>query len=81
MTPRTDIRDRIDAALEKMAWREMEVRAIYLTEADRAGLIHSEVTQHIHRDEQNVFCRALLYNLGERASRIILASATARLAA
>lgn len=30
---------------------------------DRAGLIHSEVTRHIHRDEQNVFRRALLYNL------------------
>ncbi|MES2902872.1 MAG: hypothetical protein V4696_01680 [Pseudomonadota bacterium] len=28
------IRDRIDAALEKMAWQRMEVRAIYLTEAD-----------------------------------------------
>lgn len=44
----------------------------YRSEEDRAGLIHSEVTQHIHRDEQNVFRRALLYNLGERASQTIV---------
>lgn len=44
----------------------------YCTEEDRAGLIHSEVTQHIHRDEQNVFRRALLYNLGEGASQTIV---------
>ena len=43
----------------------------YQSEDDRAGLINSEVTQHIHRDEQNVFRRALLYNLGERAFRLI----------
>lgn len=43
----------------------------YRSEADRAGLIHSEVTQHIHRDEQNVFRRALLYNLGEGALQTI----------
>lgn len=43
----------------------------YLSEADRAGLIHSEVTQHIHRDEQNVFRRALLYNLGEGAGSVL----------
>lgn len=30
---------------------------------DRAGLIDSDVTRFIHRDEQNVFRRALLYNL------------------
>jgi EthD domain len=36
----------------------------YSNEADRQGLIESEITQHIHRDEQNVFRRALLYNLG-----------------
>lgn len=30
---------------------------------DRDGLINSEITKHIHRDEQNVFRRALLYNL------------------
>lgn len=44
----------------------------YRTKEDRAGLIHSEVTQHIHRDEQNVFRRALLYNLGEGASQTIV---------
>ncbi len=49
----------------------------YLTEDDRAGLIHSEVTQHIHRDEQNVFRRALLYNLGEGAARKIYGDADA----
>lgn len=49
----------------------------YLSEDDRAGLIHSEVTQHIHRDEQNVFRRALLYNLGEGASHQISGSADA----
>jgi len=43
----------------------------YRSEDDRAGLINSEVTQHIHRDEQNVFRRALLYNLGEGAARTI----------
>jgi len=44
----------------------------YRSEEDRAGLIHSEVTRHIHRDEQNVFRRALLYNLGEAASQTII---------
>lgn len=46
----------------------------YRSEDDRAGLIHSEVTQHIHRDEQNVFRRALLYNLGQGASRVLKGS-------
>ena len=46
----------------------------YRSEADRAGLIHSEVTQHIHRDEQNVFARALLYNLGEGAAHVLRGS-------
>src|SRR3546814_20133346 len=46
----------------------------YRTEEDRAGLIHSEVTPHIHRDEQNVFRRTLLYNLGEGASQTIVKS-------
>ncbi len=32
------IRDRIDAALEKMRWQGMEVRSINLTEKDRAEL-------------------------------------------
>lgn len=49
----------------------------YQTDDDRAGLIHSEVTQHIHRDEQNVFRRALLYNLGEGAVRKIYGDADA----
>lgn len=49
----------------------------YRCEDDRAGLIHSEVTQHIHRDEQNVFRRALLYNLADGASRYISGSADA----
>ncbi|ALR19444.1 EthD domain-containing protein [Sphingobium baderi] len=37
---------------------------------DRDGLIHSDVTKHIHRDEQNVFRRALLYNLEADATSI-----------
>lgn len=43
----------------------------YACEADRAGLIESAITQHIHRDEQNVFRRALLYNLPEGASQAL----------
>ena len=50
---------------------------IYRSADDRAGLIHSEVTQHIHRDEQNVFRRALLYNLDEGASRTLVGDETA----
>ncbi len=38
-------------------------------EADRQGLATSEITKHIHRDEQNVFRRALLYNLDGAACR------------
>lgn len=49
----------------------------YRSADDRAGLIHSEVTQHIHRDEQNVFRRALLYNLEEGASRTLIGDDTA----
>ncbi len=37
---------------------------------DRDGLIHSDMTQYIHRDEQNVFRRALLYNLDADATTI-----------
>ncbi|WP_439485915.1 EthD domain-containing protein [Blastomonas fulva] len=33
------------------------------SEDDRLGLATSEITRHIHRDEQNVFRRAMLYNL------------------
>ena len=49
----------------------------YRSEDDRAGLIHSEVTPHIHRDEQNVFRRAFLYNLGEGAARHVAGSTDA----
>lgn len=45
----------------------------YASECDRDGLIHSAVTPHIHRDEQNVFRRALLYNLAEGESRTVTA--------
>ena len=44
----------------------------YTSEANRQGLIESEITPHIHRDEQNVFRRALLYNLGEGARRDLI---------
>lgn len=37
----------------------------FAREADRVGLASSNVTRHIHRDEQNVFRRALLYNLDD----------------
>jgi hypothetical protein len=37
----------------------------YATEVDREGLATSEIAAHIQRDEQNVFDRALLYNLDE----------------
>lgn len=39
----------------------------FKNEADRAGLVESKVTSFIHRDEQNVFRRALLYNLPKSA--------------
>ena len=41
----------------------------YASEEDRQGLANSAVTPHIHRDEQNVFRRALLYNLDAAALR------------
>lgn len=41
----------------------------YSSEANRQGLLESDITPHIHRDEQNVFRRALLYNLGEGERR------------
>src|SRR3546814_13642223 len=44
----------------------------YRTEEDPAGLIHSEVPPHIHRDEQNVFRLSLLYTLGAGASQTIV---------
>jgi uncharacterized protein (TIGR02118 family) len=45
----------------------------YTSEANRQGLIESDITPHIHRDEQNVFRRALLYNLGEGERRDLIA--------
>lgn len=41
----------------------------YTSEANRQGLIESDITPHIQPDEQNVFRRALLYNLGEGERR------------
>ncbi len=38
MSERGDIRDRIDAALEKCAWQKLQVRSINLTEQDRKAL-------------------------------------------
>jgi len=49
----------------------------YASEADRKGLIKSPITAHMHRDEQNVFRRALLYNLGEGKSRPVITSSDA----
>jgi hypothetical protein len=40
----------------------------FANESDRQGLLTSEVTKHIHRDEQNVFRGALLYSLPPGAS-------------
>jgi hypothetical protein len=44
----------------------------FASEDDRGGLATSEVTRHIHRDEQNVFRRALLYNLDAEASVLLI---------
>jgi hypothetical protein len=41
----------------------------FASDANRAGLIHSAITAHIHRDEQNVFRRALLFNLDAGSDR------------
>jgi hypothetical protein len=38
---------------------------------DVTGLLTSTVTKHIHRDEQNVFRRALLYSLAPGADRVL----------
>lgn len=43
----------------------------FLSEADRQGLISSQVTQMILRDEPKVFSRTLLYNLAAGASRTL----------
>lgn len=52
---------------QRITGRNFEGVAIvaFASEADRAGLGNSAVTRHIHRDEQNVFRRALLYNLAD----------------
>ncbi len=46
----------------------------YRNAKDRNGLIHSSITPHIHRDEQNVFRRALLYNLDAGAMQEVIPS-------
>jgi len=40
---------------------------------DRAGLANSDISQYIQRDEQNVFRRALLYNLEAGANQTLRA--------
>jgi len=39
----------------------------FFDEKDRHALVTSQITKYIHRDEQNVFRRALLYNLAPGA--------------
>lgn len=48
----------------------------FANEADREGLVRGAVVPHIHRDEQNLFRRALLYNLEAGAVREIARTAT-----
>jgi hypothetical protein len=43
---------------------------------DTAGLMTSDVTKHIHRDEQNVFRSALLFTLAPGADRILCDDST-----
>lgn len=57
VTPLTDIGSTIVEPFEGFAV------VTFAASGDRDGLIYSDVTKHIHRDEQNVFRRALLYNL------------------
>jgi EthD domain len=68
VTPLTDVGSVAPEPFEGIAL------VTYACEADRNGLIHSAVTPHIHRDEQNVFRRALLYNLGKGESRTVVAA-------
>lgn len=42
----------------------------FKNEGERQGLVTSTMTSHIHRDEHNVFRRALLYNLTPGATQI-----------
>ncbi|WP_068072289.1 EthD domain-containing protein [Novosphingobium lentum] len=44
----------------------------FASEDDRQGLATSAMTGHIHRDEQNVFRRALLYNLTAGADTLLI---------
>ena len=44
----------------------------FVSESDRDGLANSAVTPHIVRDEQNVFQRALLYNLEAGVATVLL---------
>ncbi|RYM07923.1 EthD domain-containing protein [Sphingobium cupriresistens] len=57
ITPLTDIGSLVVEPFEGIAV------VTFAAVGDRDGLIHSDVTKHIHRDEQNLFRRALLYNL------------------
>lgn len=65
VTPLTDISSAVVEPFEGIAV------VTFAESGDRDGLIHSEVTKHIHRDEQNVFRRALLYNLESPATTIL----------
>ena len=44
----------------------------FVNEDDRKGLATSPVAAHIHRDEVNVFRRALLYNLAAGADTVLI---------
>src|SRR3546814_16817584 len=63
VTPLTDVGSRDPEPFEGIAI------VTFVDEAHRQGLVDSKLTRHIHRDEQNVFRRALLYNLGPGARR------------
>lgn len=65
VTPLTDVGSRDPEPFEGIAI------VTFVDEAHRQGLADSKITRHIHRDEQNVFRRALLYNLGRGASRAL----------
>lgn len=65
VNPITDIGSKVVEPFEGIAV------VTFANAEDRGGLIHSDVTRHIHRDEQNVFRRALLYNLEADASLVV----------
>lgn len=62
VTPLADVGSREPGPFEGIAV------VTFTDEKDREGLVHSEITKHIHRDEQNVFRRVFLYNLAPGAS-------------